>query len=512
MLSGCDYLPSIVGIGLKKAHRMLRRLKTVEKVIHSIRLEGAHLVPEGYVEAFNQAELAFLHQRVYCPERKCLVPLHDFPPSGLSSDDQKWVGLDVDPDIAQGMARGDLHPATRMPIEDHWPCFNPRAGSVTRPPGISGSGSAGTLDGFVTITRTRSTPRVAAPITPVGRPPSGPTTMSQLAAVRSVSQPMAKGGVSKYFQKKSPDMEGKEGACLRDIFWEEEDDVESQPRETLRSPTPDIDRPSSPLVSPTVVGGAPTPLSAHLSSPSSHVSSPHSTPCKGIPFSSPTENRANHWGRSISPAPTERSEPSSPTPTKRVLVAASSQFSEVPLVTLPHSGHPTPVRPKVNVLVPASSQATALGVSFSSDSAVDENIVSPTPVEQKKSKRKRSLVEVEEQTDEEMALQRRASIVAEGWRAKYTFGSSSSPASSSVTARAQTAKIAPMPRNAPMPLTSALGVLAARDMNVLGGQAKSVETRSKATPVAKVAAVPKTTSHGMSCAALQKFRFTRPSA
>lgn len=32
MLSGCDYLPSIPGIGLKKAHGLLRRFKTVEKV------------------------------------------------------------------------------------------------------------------------------------------------------------------------------------------------------------------------------------------------------------------------------------------------------------------------------------------------------------------------------------------------------------------------------------------------------------------------------------------------
>lgn len=35
MLSGCDYLPSIPGIGLKKAHRMLRRYKTVDKVSRS---------------------------------------------------------------------------------------------------------------------------------------------------------------------------------------------------------------------------------------------------------------------------------------------------------------------------------------------------------------------------------------------------------------------------------------------------------------------------------------------
>lgn len=32
MLSGCDYLPSIPGIGIKTAHRLLRRYKTVEKV------------------------------------------------------------------------------------------------------------------------------------------------------------------------------------------------------------------------------------------------------------------------------------------------------------------------------------------------------------------------------------------------------------------------------------------------------------------------------------------------
>lgn len=37
MLSGCDYLPSIPGIGLKKAHRMLRRCKTVDKVGSGVR-------------------------------------------------------------------------------------------------------------------------------------------------------------------------------------------------------------------------------------------------------------------------------------------------------------------------------------------------------------------------------------------------------------------------------------------------------------------------------------------
>lgn len=105
MLSGCDYLPSIPGIGVKTAHRMLRKYKTVEKVstdwqgqithgqlLQSLRLEGAHVVPQNYAAEFTQAELAFIFQRVYHPGKKRLVPLNDFPEEGLKLDDEKWVG------------------------------------------------------------------------------------------------------------------------------------------------------------------------------------------------------------------------------------------------------------------------------------------------------------------------------------------------------------------------------------------------------------------------------------
>ncbi|KAK1924562.1 PIN domain-like protein [Papiliotrema laurentii] len=92
MLSGCDYLPSIPGIGVKTAHRMLRKYKTVEKLLQSLRLEGAHVVPQNYAAEFTQAELAFIFQRVYHPGKKRLVPLNDFPEEGLKLDDEKWVG------------------------------------------------------------------------------------------------------------------------------------------------------------------------------------------------------------------------------------------------------------------------------------------------------------------------------------------------------------------------------------------------------------------------------------
>jgi hypothetical protein len=125
MLSGCDYLDSIPGIGLKTAHRLLRRHKTVEKVVQMIKLEGTLHVPVNYIQSFAQAELAFIHQRVYDPTLKKLVPLNEFPQGGLKEDDQRWVGLDMAPEVARGIAEGNLHPETGIVLEDICPEYQP---------------------------------------------------------------------------------------------------------------------------------------------------------------------------------------------------------------------------------------------------------------------------------------------------------------------------------------------------------------------------------------------------
>ena len=75
MLSGCDYLPSIPGVGLKTAYQLLKRHKTVDKVVKMIRLDGKKNVPRGYLEAFFLAEKVFLHQRVYDPRLERLIYL-----------------------------------------------------------------------------------------------------------------------------------------------------------------------------------------------------------------------------------------------------------------------------------------------------------------------------------------------------------------------------------------------------------------------------------------------------
>lgn len=75
ILSGCDYLPSIPGIGIKTAWSLLRKHKTAEKVVRAVRLEGKKEIPKGYMQSIKLVEKVFLHQRVYDPATERLVLL-----------------------------------------------------------------------------------------------------------------------------------------------------------------------------------------------------------------------------------------------------------------------------------------------------------------------------------------------------------------------------------------------------------------------------------------------------
>ncbi len=124
ILSGCDYLPSIPGLGLKKAHQLLRQYRTPDRVVSHIRFQGQPYgkVPDGYLAEFRRAELTFLHQRVFDPRTQRMTLLSPVPSDYEDVSTQKdFIGAFIDDEAAAALARGDLDPISRMPMEDICP-------------------------------------------------------------------------------------------------------------------------------------------------------------------------------------------------------------------------------------------------------------------------------------------------------------------------------------------------------------------------------------------------------
>jgi exonuclease 1 len=112
ILSGCDYLPNIGKMGLKTSYRYVRKYKDVEKVIQVLRFENKLSVPADYLERFRDAELTFIHHRVFCPVQKRMVFMQELLP-GMKEEQMPFLGQSVTPDIAIGVACGDLHPKSK---------------------------------------------------------------------------------------------------------------------------------------------------------------------------------------------------------------------------------------------------------------------------------------------------------------------------------------------------------------------------------------------------------------
>ncbi|GJN89084.1 hypothetical protein Rhopal_002058-T1 [Rhodotorula paludigena] len=117
ILSGCDYLDSIPGLGLKTAYRLLRKYKTAEKVVQFVRLEGQLTVPRDYLAEFRRAELTFLHQHVFDPVTRSLTHLNPLP-EGMTLAQLPFIGPLLDADFARGLADGDIDPITKEAMVD----------------------------------------------------------------------------------------------------------------------------------------------------------------------------------------------------------------------------------------------------------------------------------------------------------------------------------------------------------------------------------------------------------
>ncbi|XP_011061033.1 PREDICTED: exonuclease 1 [Acromyrmex echinatior] len=125
ILSGCDYLPSLPGIGLGKARKFIT--KSTDQNIHraltrlgSVLNMKSLVVPQEYRDAFILAEITFKHQLVFCPLQRKQVRLNP-PPANITEDQLQYAGKELDEDLALQLALGNCDPATLKMVHD----FNP---------------------------------------------------------------------------------------------------------------------------------------------------------------------------------------------------------------------------------------------------------------------------------------------------------------------------------------------------------------------------------------------------
>ncbi|XP_054843088.1 exonuclease 1 [Eublepharis macularius] len=114
ILSGCDYLPSIHGIGLSKACKLLKIANNPDiiKVIGKIGqyLKMNIIVPEEYIEGFIRANNTFLYQLVFDPIRRKLVPLNAYD-DDVNPETLLYAGKHIGDSTAFQIALGnkDIH-------------------------------------------------------------------------------------------------------------------------------------------------------------------------------------------------------------------------------------------------------------------------------------------------------------------------------------------------------------------------------------------------------------------
>ncbi|KAJ8773078.1 hypothetical protein K2173_028255 [Erythroxylum novogranatense] len=113
VLAGCDFLPSIPGIGIVKAHSFVSKYRNNERVLSVLKLEKGSQMPEDYCNSFREAFAVFQYARIYDTNTKSLKHMKPLSQTLLGSSDKDldFLGPEIPSSIASAIAEGNLNPA-----------------------------------------------------------------------------------------------------------------------------------------------------------------------------------------------------------------------------------------------------------------------------------------------------------------------------------------------------------------------------------------------------------------
>uniref|UniRef100_T1J9L4 Exonuclease 1 n=1 Tax=Strigamia maritima TaxID=126957 RepID=T1J9L4_STRMM len=132
IMSGCDYLPSLPGIGLAKSCKFFIRVTNLD-LNHTLARIPSYLrmpqltVTEEYKNGFHRAINTYLYQLAFDPRSKKLVPINPYP-DDVSPSDFDYAGPYFSNDVAYQLALGNINVQTMAKMAN----FDPNKDLVTR--------------------------------------------------------------------------------------------------------------------------------------------------------------------------------------------------------------------------------------------------------------------------------------------------------------------------------------------------------------------------------------------
>lgn len=127
ILSGCDYLDSLPGIGLKKALKFILTTeeddmkKALKKIPQYLKMKQLD-VSDEYIDKFLKAEATFKYMYIYNPLERRMERLHDLDEFGTDEEYCSNAGtLLEDQEQALQLALGNLNPFTLEKLDDWHP-------------------------------------------------------------------------------------------------------------------------------------------------------------------------------------------------------------------------------------------------------------------------------------------------------------------------------------------------------------------------------------------------------
>ncbi|KAK9063086.1 hypothetical protein SSX86_016956 [Deinandra increscens subsp. villosa] len=114
VFAGCDFLSSVPGIGIAKAHALVSKYRNLDRVLSVLKYEKGNQMPKDYFKSFKEALAVFQHARIYDADLKRLKHLTPLGETLLHYSDEEldFLGPDLSASQASAIAKGELDPST----------------------------------------------------------------------------------------------------------------------------------------------------------------------------------------------------------------------------------------------------------------------------------------------------------------------------------------------------------------------------------------------------------------